>query len=1341
MIMNKMLKKISFVLLILLCFPVMMFADCNLEDNIKVGATPNGYADFTAANGKTTYAGTYELHDKKNCGNDANGNPIFSDGAFFCITPQLHSQSVMNYTMSADSAAIANCKNSKDFATSSQCGMVAILQSAYVGAGNDTNYAQLNAAITFALRLWAATDRKTETGVDGKNDSFDDSAYGGAFQGMADYIWDTVNSGGQISNSELQRYFKETNDPTFQLAVSLFSQAAQGVEITRVDDFIGNTDDREASFGEDGTATLEWNINRSFNSLNDLKIDGVASDQVTFTKGKCSDGSGDCLRVEISDAARKQLCEGKPDGTKVNISANVTSTSAVDKMRIYSPSSQGNNQTYVGFDSHGREVPLNFSIDCETIDDSEDPCTEKEGKYYGPEGQPLNSKDEYDDLCDPGKCEEKNNKFYGKNGQNVGSKEAMLAECSCNKTDDNKFYGPSGEPLSEDKWYELCDPGFCEEKNGQYYGTNGRVSSKAEMDAQCSCFKDDDTILGPNGTPISEKEWEELCAPGVCQEKNGVYYGKNGQVVNSKAQMDAECSCYKDEANGKYYGLNGGEVSEKEWDVQCGPGYCTEKNGKYYNKRGQEVSKEEMEKDCDCQVVVDENNVLHYYGKGGEEVGSVDEYKEQCEPDENPDNCPMKKKDDLPYATCVSGDTEGELADPPMCTILKNSVKGAYKIDEYSNEYCDVYCRESYEFKFMDKETAQSGRYFRHDVSAKYVTVSNLSVVVTATQQCTSLINYDDWKNAYKAANGRVRDAWNKLKMWEARWEVSSGQTGLPTETIDCGGGCSNCCYRDSHDNACGDWAYLWYDNTFGYTFPVGTVTQLNANLTETGRAAECASSECAVRDSNGVCISWECRRTHRQATTAQQEGFKKTDVQEGHNAAINEYTNALNVRQNLIQSLFDCNFYDDDEVNRYFASSDPHNYEVSYWQKNIHTTREVKSNTYHSILRDYAPNSEVENLSYDDQSRLREEGSASNVSFSKDVQPAIGTDAILLKEKKGYKTGAESNDPNDNTVCGGCLDPIDNSLSPQPKDDEEYGVMDGNEFTFWVCKDHTSNGKCEDKSEIISLMPKNYVANMEVQREIGYYQSATFSTEIFTGKVVSGGGGLQLPDKSWPLAIGTLTGDYNINLKFTKFGDAKRKQGTLKLEFDTDVVCGYAVVNEMTKYDCDDGYHECYGCDDPNNPDCYPGGGPNGDNKLDLGFYFRSIDLTDIFPNSIYSPNKTLLNPNRPIGSNWNTPNAIQVIQKIQDLGNGYIGSSTSPEYSITLTPSMRKAVAKNNKDIYKLDYLTTSTLSCNSSTAICQSTWLQKDLINILNDYNHGEYFVQNDNSRNNLYVVGRN
>lgn len=1320
--------KISLAFLVVICFPSSLFAaysdQCSLQNltNITVSSTPNNFAGITTSNGNQTANITYKYDAPGECKNSA----------IFCITPSMSSQHVMNYTLASDDLYnVSNCTSSKDTSTK-YCGMAGILQEAYGMQTQVGSYEKLNGAITLSLRLWAATERKDG----GQNGLFDDSNFNGDITKAANYIWDTVNSGGQVSTDVLRRYFpeiKDESDDVIQLAVQWYASAAKGVDIQRADDFIN--DDYTTVKGE-GSDSVEFNVNGTFQEVLGVTIDGVESDQIVYSKKPCSDGAGECLSFDVTDEMKAQLCEGKPNNTEIPITVKTVSSSAVDKMRVYKPSTNGSNQYFVGFDAYDNIKEVPFNITCEVFTEK---CEVENGvcKIGDEVVQCASSKEEAAELYPE-------------------------SDCYCEYDETTQECKVGGTPVNCEE-YPGCGQSDCEVENGVCKIGDEVVpcaNTKEEgavlyPNTECYCEYDEDTQQCTiDGTPVNCDEYpgckKEKCEVenGVCKIGDEVVPCANNKEAAEVLYPDSDCYCEYDEST-KQCTVDGTPVNCDDYP-DCKDDVCVPVNGKCYIG-DQEVSCDIPE--CECERVGDDCFIGESSVDCGkyencpkcEKVGDICKIGDKivncgthadCPKDDDPGTCPIRKQDELPYDTCKDGQTDGLLADPPMCSILKNNIKAAYEIEQYGDsKYCDVFCRETYVFKFMDKEAVQSGRYFRHDVEKKYVNVSNLSTVVTSTQQCTSLIDYDTWKQDYINANRSVREAFNEVKYWESLYNLNGG---MPTKIDNCGGGASGCngCYWP---DACGDWGLHWNIGYYGKTDAFGNNPTTSANEDHLGRPAQCPQLVCTGGyDSRGNCLAYSCvgASVGPALTVQQASGIDRDYVIKQHAAAVSSYRSTLNTRNDLINRIFNCNFFDPSEVSQYF--NDPGSYFVSMFAGNHTASPKVTSETYGEIRDNYEPNSEIERLSYDEQGRLKEEGSASNVQFDK----LLSDERIV--ENKGYVTSAESNNPEDNTVCGGCDDPINNKLSSVPRQDDEYGQLDGRDFTFWVCTGSLAGAKCNNESGRLKI-PKNYVANMEVTRETGYWQRTNFATEIFTGKVVEGSGGLQLPEKSWPVAISTLTGDYNIFLKFTKFGDLKRKNGTLKLEFDTDVNCGYTVINEMTKYDCDDGYHECYDCDDPSTPEneCFPpgGGDPSDPKKLDLGFYFRSIDLTDIFPNSVYSPNQTLLNPNRPIGSNWNTPNAIQAINKIQDLGNGVWGVDQKPEYVITLTPAMRKAITKNNREIYKADYLTASTLSCNQSTAICSSTWLQRDLRNILQDFNHGDYFVQNDNSGNNLYVVGRN
>ncbi len=1249
----RLFKIVSLSLLVVLVLPIKIFADTctngNMgNDNLSVNLNNNQYG--VNANGGSSNLGNY-IYSSEEIGSGCVSSSLY------CITPDGGSQGGgMDYSKVDDlSEQIRDCTNSKT--GSEYCGMAGILQVAYDStaasdAAQSNNWNQMDAAVTMALRLWAARNPQGTTSF------FSDEHYDGAITKAANILFDKIERGESVSPSDVSQYLTDKEgSKTLALAIEWYQQAVKGVDLKRADNFIQNTP--SVIVGENGVS-YEYKANSSnIQGIGDVTVEGVSSDQIKFEKVSCSDGSGDCYTFSVSDEAIDQLCKGKPAGTTISYSVKVKSNSAINKMYLYKPSKKGGNQYFVGFNAYDEDVSIDEEIECP---DSSKKCVEdpETGKCYGPNGEEIDC-DKMEEVCGP--CIIEDGKCY-RNEEEVDCDECDI----CVKQGDNCFV--AGQQVDCEDYPECEDT--CEKRGDKCYVGEKEVPCEDYPECTGICERNPGEGCTLGGVPVDCNDYEE-CKDLVCHKEGD--------------------TCYLGEGENKIV-------------VPCG-----------------------VYPDPECQL----------------------------EDNPNPDNCPVRKIDELPYYSCKNGDTEGELADPPMCSILKNTIKSAYKIDEYSNDWCDVFCRETYSFKFMDKETVQSGRYFRHDVQSKYVTISNLSTVVTAVQQCTSLINYDEWKKAYMLANTEVRNAWNNLKNWEAWWE--GGETsGDPVNIIEEGGGKSGCCYGDEHPDVGPYWFFEWLNKQYSMALFNGSTTPALGGGSFRGKDAVISSLYCdGSRDpETGACLGeMKCGTpTHENAKTIMQVyGIDKSYVRDMHNSAIIRYRAAVTKRDTLINNIFNCNFFTPTEVSKYYDR--PSSYYASKYQTpTVSSQQQVISTTYGNILNGYYPSSELIDLRYDEQTRLKEEGSASNVWFTNEIsEPKEGIYNEITKEfddsraGQKYKTTAKSNDPEDSTVCGGCNDPIHDSLSnvPNPAEsdpDDPYGVLDAKEYGFWVCEGSLTAAKCVNASSRLKI-PYNYVANLEVAKEIGYWQSTQFATEIFTGKVVEGSAGLQLPEKSWPVAISTLTGDYNIFLKFSKFGDAKRKNGTLKLEFSDDVNCAYTVVNEMTKYDCDDGYHECYDCDDPSTPqnECYPNGEDPNKNKLDLGFYFRSIDLDDVFPNSSYSPNQTLLNPNRPIGSNWNTQNAIQVINKIQDLGEGYLGGGKAPEYTITLTPAMRKQVTKNNREIYKADYLTPSTLSCNHSTAICQSTWLQSDLRNILEDYNHTDYYVQNDNSRNNLYVVGRN
>jgi len=1225
----RLFKIVSLSLLVVLVLPIKIFADTcsngNMgNDNLSVNLNNNQYG--VNANGGSSNLGNY-IYSSEEIGSGCVSSSLY------CITPDGGSQGGgMDYSKVDDlSEQIRDCTNSKT--GSEYCGMAGILQVAYGStaasdAAQSNNWNQMDAAVTMALRLWAARNPQGTTSF------FSDEHYDGAITKAANILFDKIERGESVSPSDVSQYLTDKEgSKTLALAIEWYQQAVKGVDLKRADNFIQNTP--SVIVGENGVS-YEYKANSSnIQGIGDVTVEGVSSDQIKFEKVSCSDGSGDCYTFSVSDEAIDQLCKGKPAGTTISYSVKVKSNSAINKMYLYKPSKKGGNQYFVGFNAYDEDVSIDEEIECP---DSSKKCVEdpETGKCYGPNGEEIDC-DKMEEVCGP--CIIEDGKCY-RNEEEVDCDECDI----CVKQGDNCFV--AGQQVDCEDYPECEDT--CEKRGDKCYVGEKEVPCEDYPECTGICERNPGEGCTLGGVPVDCNDYEE-CKDLVCHKEGDTCYlgeGENKKVVPCGAYPDPEC---------------------------------------------------------------------------------------QVDEEENPDFCSTKITYNLPGTSCMNGNTEGTIEDPPMCSILKDSTaKGFYKKDyAQSNSYCNVYCREKLTFEFMDKETAQAGRYFRHHITAKGISIANLSTVVTSMKQCTSEINYDKWKAEYIALNSSILSTWNSLKEWEAYWSTSG--TGLPSEEQPGGGCTSECESRPDVDPFYYYWRYQDYGQTrddggSGYNFVVP-----NGSHTEMGIKAVCVKRpqvSCPA-GVDGPCYG-PC------PTSGGSDAKKPTEAQKRivintHNSLASSYLSLIQKREEMIQQLYDCNFMQTGEVEQYYQV--PGQFHITNYGPVQHDWDAPlpKTMSIYDKVKDYNPGEEAY-IDYEENTTFGENYEISEPFGVERTEPEV-----LSRGWSDGKTWEE--------YCGSCGNNLD-SISSTPNFSEEDRMV------YWYCTGSLSGARCtgfDKKSEF----PNNRVADMRVEVTSGHYQSQGFSTELFTGEVITGSSSSSIPllDYSWPVGVLRETGTYAIDVDFENLGDPERPS-KIKFDFDRNggTTCAYDVVNEMTKYDCDDDINvhdkECYDCDDPSTPEneCYPNGEPSNKDKIDLGFYFRSIDLDDVFPNSIYSPNQTLLNPNRPIGSNWNKSTAKEAIIKIQDLGEGYLGGGKEPEYSVTLTPAMRKQISKNNREKYKGDYLISpnsgiGSLTCYGSSAQCFSTWLQNDLRDILEDYNHGDYYVQNDNSRNNLYVVGRN
>ena len=693
-----------------------------------------------------------------------------------------------------------------------------------------------------------------------------------------------------------------------------------------------------------------------------------------------------------------------------------------------------------------------------------------------------------------------------------------------------------------------------------------------------------------------------------CKNKIRVHYNKPGAEAISKVYL------YEAKYNpGKYQQMVVFDTENTTPYVDVSicpsdnptPNVCRYVNGKYYGKDGREVDEETYAKECDSGKC--SNTKIEY-------------------------NMPKDCEDD---------GTSGTISDPTMCTIMNStsSVKNSYKKD-YGNEYCTVYCRESLEFHFMDKETAIAGRYFNHNVESYKTNKQYLSTVILSTRQCSSIIDYDKWKKAYDNANQNVLDTWNQLKIIEAQVNnITSSESSK-----DCPGGSISGC-RHSHDDDfdCkydnnGNWvcdhskytipgaycnsktikctSYDWSGARYRHTYPNGSTSIINVGGSDT------CSLSCNIT----------CKGCDNSASTASAPSYR------GESGA---YNNAVSTRNSLINKINSCNFVE---------GSDAYNKVMDYNPKN-------------TISIDYA-----ENFEYDQ---------GYDINIKND-----STSNEVVK-----RTYANSSDWS--SFCGkDCNGNLSNLSS------SSNNVT----LTYWDCSGSETSAICSDKGVNV---PQNRLANIEVERETLHYQSNEFYVQAFTGlvstKKSNTGFWLSLKDNDkhlYPVSSVRRSGNYGIKVTYSNLGDPK---STRKMA-NGNYTCSYDVVNELTIYDCDDNYDD-HTCKCLDGTDC----SKNVDGQVGLGVYYRPISLNDVFPHSSYSPTVggTINVNTRNIGENWTTAKAVQVVKEIQSSGDNLIVDK-KPQYVVKLTPTIMKKIRSYNDNTTYLDnsiYKCDDNLICYSS------------------------------------------
>ena len=698
-----------------------------------------------------------------------------------------------------------------------------------------------------------------------------------------------------------------------------------------------------------------------------------------------------------------------------------------------------------------------------------------------------------------------------------------------------------------------------------------------------------------------------------------------------------------------------------------------------------------------------------YICKDGSEC-TKERFSEECEEPTDNSYCPKPELEENMPDDCEDS-TTGRIEDATMCNILnsEDKYKEEYRKTEYENEFCKVYCRETLIFSFMDKETAYAGQAFQHSVGSYYSGKAYLSTVILSRKQCASEVDYDNWLAEYKSANDKVLTTWNTLKDMEATYnhiteydETShNGPCGSSSGCCDhsCTESCAteknpdctrSVCCDDGCSNSCDTTYTKWTWSGFYYasTNANASTSRLEATNRESG-SYYCSASCCS-----GYCNSGPIAPTDQV-------------VRSPYSTALTAYKNALDLRDKLLYQIQDCNFMSDNN-----SSNRGINTTAVYTKKtygpyytttaggNYTTTASLK--TYKSLVNGYKPGNTIE-IDYEENYGYGEDYDVDIVNEQTDNYAVT----IGYSDKEAWKDYCKED-------CDGSL--YDLSRTPYLTDTTDN-------INYWTCTGSETSARCSKNTLVI---PKNKLANIVVETETVHYQDAQFYTQVFTGKTSTNktnvGYWIELDKHIYPVGVTRLTGNYGIKLDYSNLGESGKPNN--RHMSDGNYTCSYDVINELTIYDCNDGYHVCYPCSGTEEQ-CEGYNYGTG-----LGVYFRNINLSDIFPNSKFSPNYSNVNSNtRNIGQNWLTTNAIQVINEIQKYGEN-VWTNKEPMYSITLSHDAMKTIRNHNSLNDYLDY----SIDCDENLR-CTS--------NFLNEFRakYSNLFSKNVNiPSNNLYYYRR-
>lgn len=617
----------------------------------------------------------------------------------------------------------------------------------------------------------------------------------------------------------------------------------------------------------------------------------------------------------------------------------------------------------------------------------------------------------------------------------------------------------------------------------------------------------------------------------------------------------------------------------------------------------------------------------------------------------------------------TSESIQGTIEDPSMATILatcderKNSYDVSSKyLPGNSSQYCKLYCREEVVVTFVDKTTAIAGMYFKYDIKGNgaNLTSNKLSMIIEKTKECATDIDYEAWKSAYESANNAVLRSFNNFVMWEAIYDDGNNkgkEHTSPVKSVTAIAPCTGACTTG------GPWkVWVWDARNFNICKANSTKKEVKCTSTSGGAKDGTDNKTSSSKVQDGKCFSPPSCIDGKNCEDCSDEYVAKK-----YEAAKSAYENALRAREQLVADIFNCNLYEE----KYMACDGKINckVEIEGETKDITPKGLGKDSAKARIVTDYKGQSASSvNVEYED------ENYGNTVEITSYIEVSKPTDTDYYSKPKEYTTSPAQ--------CSRDL-PTSEIENDEP-------------LPYYSCTGTRTSATCSYGS---LNPPKTEVADFLIEAKLEYWQSRNYSTQVYTGTVQpvacsSTQNCENLPSYIYPVSLDVENGCYWIKFNYNNLVDNSTRNKKIRFP-DGTYECIYKVVNETIYFEC--GNDECTvicvgdDCDsvDPkkpcadNDPNC----------STSLGFIYRSIDLTNVFPN------------NREYGSNW--LNSASLITQIENIGNNIWNEDS--EYSFTLTPSNIADIKKYNAKMENSNngYLDTS-IVCENGFENCKSTFL---------------------------------